>query len=563
MPGHIKKSTGPDPDPTEYLFISHEQKMKDQAKPYDPKTSCWVPNDKEGFVEGEIQGTKGDLITVCAGGETKDWKKDLVNQVNPPKFEKCEDMSNLTYLNDPSVLYNLKIRYVNKLIYTYSGLFCIAVNPYKRYPIYTNRVVKIYQGKRRNEVPPHIFAISDGAYMDMLQVGENQSMLITGESGAGKTENTKKVLSYFANVGATTKKKKEGEKEKPNLEDQIIQTNPVLEAFGNAKTTRNDNSSRFGKFIRIHFQPNGKLSGADIEVYLLEKARVISQQSLERSYHILYEMMSDQIKELKHAFDVLGFSKPEVENVYKVTSTVMHLGERKFKQRGREEQAEPDGTEEHHLKVGAEFVAKGMNVAQCNYGVGAMAKALFDRVFRWLVTKCNVTLETGLKRASFIGVLDIAGFEIFDYNGFEQICINFCNEKLQQFFNHHMFVLEQEEYKREGINWTFVDFGMDLQACIELFEKKMGVLSILEEESMFPKATDKSFAEKLNANHLGKSPVFIKPKPPKPGQPEAHFAIVHYAGTVSYNLTGWLEKNKDPLNDTLVDQFKKGSNELI
>nr|XP_053645276.1 myosin heavy chain, muscle-like [Cherax quadricarinatus] len=617
MPGHVKKSTGPDPDPTEFLFISAEQKIIDQSKPYDPKKSCWVPNEKEGFVEGEIQNTKGDLITVYAGGETKDWKKDLVGQVNPPKFEKCEDMSNLTYLNDPSVLYNLKARYVARLIYTYSGLFCIAINPYKRYPIYTNRVVKIYQGKRRNEVPPHLFAIADGAYMNMMQLGENQSMLITGESGAGKTENTKKVLSYFANVGATTKKK--GEAEKPNLEDQIVQTNPVLEAFGNAKTVRNDNSSRFGKFIRIHFQPNGKLAGADIEVYLLEKARVISQQSLERSYHIFYEMMSDQIPMIKpmcflsddiydyhyvsqgkvtvpsiddgedmqfchDAFDILGFSATEVENVYKVTATVMHMGEMKFKQRGREEQAEADGTEvgkkvaellgvegddlyknitKPKIKVGAEFVAKGMNVNQCNYSVGALAKGIFDRVFKYLVAKCNQTLETGQKRASFIGVLDIAGFEIFDYNGFEQICINFCNEKLQQFFNHHMFVLEQEEYKKEGINWAFVDFGMDLAACIELFEKKMGILSILEEESMFPKATDKSFQEKLNANHLGKSPVFIKPKPPKPGQCEGHFAIVHYAGTVTYNLSGWLEKNKDPLNDTVVDQLKKSNNELV
>ncbi|XP_042212122.1 myosin heavy chain, muscle-like isoform X1 [Homarus americanus] len=617
MPGHVKKSTGPDPDPSEFLFISREMKMKDQTKPYDAKKSCWVPDPKEGFVEGLIQGTKGDLVTVMANGETKSWKKDLVGQVNPPKYEKCEDMSNLTYLNDASVLYNLKSRYVAKLIYTYSGLFCIAVNPYKRYPIYTNRTVKIYQGKRRNEVPPHLFAISDGAYMNMMQGGENQSMLITGESGAGKTENTKKVLSYFANVGATTKKS--GEESKQNLEDQIIQTNPVLEAFGNAKTTRNDNSSRFGKFIRIHFQQNGKLSGADIEVYLLEKARVISQQPAERSYHIFYEMMSDQIKELKpscllsddiydyhyvsqgkvtvpsiddgedmqfchDAFDILGFNPTEISNVYKVTAAVMHMGEMKFKQRGREEQAEADGTEvgdkvatllgtdgddlyrnitKPKIKVGAEFVAKGMNVNQCNYSIGALAKGLFDRVFKFLVQKCNVTLETGLKRAMFIGVLDIAGFEIFDYNGFEQICINFCNEKLQQFFNHHMFVLEQEEYKKEGINWAFVDFGMDLQACIELFEKKMGLLSILEEESMFPKATDKTFQEKLNVNHLGKSPVFIKPKPPKAGQPEAHFAIVHYAGTVSYNLSGWLEKNKDPLNDTVVDQLKKSSNELV
>jgi len=168
-----------------------------------------------------------------------------------------------------------------------------------------------------------------------------------------------------------------------------------------------------------------------------------------------------------------------------------------------------------------------------------------------------------MKRAMFIGVLDIAGFEIFDFNGFEQICINFCNEKLQQFFNHHMFVLEQEEYKAEGINWVFVDFGMDLQACIELFEKKLGLLAILEEESMFPKATDKSFEEKLKSNHLGKSTVFIKPKPPKAGEAEGHFAIVHYAGTVTYNLSGWLEKNKDPLNDTVVDQLKKSSSSLV
>ncbi|XP_069185690.1 myosin heavy chain, muscle isoform X43 [Procambarus clarkii] len=618
MPGHIvMKSTGPDPDPTEYLYVSLEQKRIDQTKPYDAKKACWVPCEKEGFVLGEIQGTKGDLVTVgLSGGETKNFKKDLVNQVNPPKFEKCEDMSNLTYLNDASVLYNLKCRYVTKLIYTYSGLFCVAINPYKRYPIYTNRVVKIYQGKRRNEVPPHIFAISDGAYMDMLQNHENQSMLITGESGAGKTENTKKVIAYFANVGASTKKKPEEKKQ--NLEDQIVQTNPVLEAFGNAKTVRNDNSSRFGKFIRIHFGPSGKLSGADIETYLLEKARVISQQPLERSYHMFYQIMSDQIKHMKSmcylsndihdyhivsqgkvtvasiddkedmqftddAFDVLGFSKEEKENVYKVTASVMHFGELKFKQRGREEQAEAEGTQEGEIigklmgiegadlyknltkpkiKVGNEFVTQGRNKDQVNYSVGALAKAIYDRTFKQLVKKCNVTLETGQKRVMFIGVLDIAGFEIFDFNGFEQLCINFTNEKLQQFFNHHMFVLEQEEYKREGINWVFIDFGLDLQACIELIEKPLGILSILEEESMFPKATDKSFEEKLKANHLGKSPNFIKPKPPKPGCAEAHFAIVHYAGTVPYNLTGWLEKNKDPLNDTVVDQIKKATNQL-
>ncbi|KAL0119527.1 hypothetical protein PUN28_007766 [Cardiocondyla obscurior] len=617
-----KAQEGEDPDPTPYLFVSLEQKRIDQTKPYDAKKACWVPDEKEGYLLGEIKATKGDVVSVgLPGGETRDYKKDQLQQVNPPKYEKCEDMSNLTYLNDASVLHNLKQRYYAKLIYTYSGLFCVAINPYKRFPVYTSRCAKLYRGKRRSEVPPHIFAISDGAYVNMLTNNENQSMLITGESGAGKTENTKKVIAYFATVGASTKKDKEdsGSQKKGSLEDQVVQTNPVLEAFGNAKTVRNDNSSRFGKFIRIHFGPSGKLAGADIETYLLEKARVISQQALERSYHIFYQMMSGSVKGLKEmcllsnnitdyyfvsqgkttipglddgdelvvtdqAFDVLGFTQEEKDDIYKITAAVMHMGGMKFKQRGREEQAEADGTEEGErvakllgcdcadlyknllkprIKVGNEFVTQGRNKDQVAYSVGAMSKAMFDRLFKWLVKKCNETLDTKQKRQHFIGVLDIAGFEIFDFNSFEQLCINFTNEKLQQFFNHHMFILEQEEYKREGIEWTFIDFGMDLQQTIDLLEKPMGILSILEEESMFPKATDKTFEEKLNNNHLGKSPNYLKPKPPKPGQQAAHFAIGHYAGNVPYNITGWLEKNKDPLNDTVVDQFKKSTNKLL
>ncbi|KXJ68998.1 hypothetical protein RP20_CCG000603 [Aedes albopictus] len=607
---------GGDPDPSEWLFISEEMKRADQSKPYDAKKACWVPDEAEGYLLGEIKATKGELVTVALpGGETKDFKKDLVGQVNPPKYEKCEDMSNLTYLNDASVLHNLRERYRARLIYTYSGLFCIVINPYKRWPLYTLRVAKMYRGKRRNEVPPHLFAISDGAYVNMLTNKENQSMLITGESGAGKTENTKKVIAYFATIGAS-KKDTEG---KPSLEDQVVQTNPVLEAYGNAKTVRNDNSSRFGKFIRIHFTASGKLAGADIETYLLEKARVISQQTLERSYHIFYQMMSGSVKGLKEmcflsndiydyhnvaqgkvtipnvddgeecrltdeAFDILGFTQDEKDNIYRITSAVMHMGGMKFKQKGREEQAEADGIEEGdrvakllgcvtddlyknllkpRIKVGTEYVTKGQNKDQVYNAVGALCKGIFDRLFKWLVKKCNETLDTKQKRAQFIGVLDIAGFEIFDFNGFEQLCINFTNEKLQQFFNHHMFVLEQEEYKKEGINWAFIDFGMDLLACIELIEKPMGILSILEEESMFPKATDQTFAEKLMNNHLGKSPPFMKPRPPKPGIPAGHFAIGHYAGVVSYNITGWLEKNKDPLNDTVVEQFKKGENALL
>ena len=528
MPGHIKRGgTGePDPDPTPFLFVTYEEKQKDLAKPYDPKKSCWFPLKEGGFAEGIIEATEGDKVVVKAGGEKVLLKKDQVQQVNPPKFERCEDMSNLTYLNEASVLHNLKARYVSKLIYTYSGLFCVAINPYKRFPIYTATAVKIYFGKRRNEVPPHIFAIADGAYQSMINHGKNQSILVTGESGAGKTENTKKVIGYFAEIAAGSDKAKA---EKVSLEDQIVQTNPVLEAFGNAKTVRNDNSSRFGKFIRIHFNQFGKVSGADMEVYLLEKSRITFQQSNERCYHIFYNLMSDAVSTVKkdcaltnnirdyhyvsqgkitvesiddkedmsfvdEAFDILGFTKREKTDVYKLTACVMHLGEMKFKKKSsKDDQAEPDeekaakniaqliGSDADKLyenfvrpkiKVGAEWVTKGQNVGQASNSVSAIGRALFEKLFRHLVDRCNETLvNPTMKRISFIGVLDIAGFEIFDYNGFEQLCINFCNEKLQQFFNHHMFVLEQEEYMKEGIDWAMVDFGMDLQQCIDMFER--------------------------------------------------------------------------------------------
>merc|ERR1712242_173495 len=502
----------------------------------------------------------GTKATVMCGHEKKVFKSEQIGQVNPPKFEKCEDMANLTYLNDASVFWNLKVRFQAKLIYTYSGLFCIVVNPYKRYPIYTGTVVKMYLGKRRNEVPPHLWAITETAYRNMLQNGKNQSMLITGESGAGKTENTKKVISYLAMVATSGKKTST---KKVSLEDQIVATNPILESYGNAKTSRNDNSSRFGKFIRIHFNSAGKLAGCDIESYLLEKSRITQQQEVERSYHIFYQLLqpfvptmkakcllSDDIydysyvsqgkvtvasiddnEELEYtdsAFDIIGFSNQEKWDCFKLTAAVMSCGEIKFKQKGRDDQAEMDeldyprkvaelmGCNMHELlkafckpkiKVGAEWVTKQTSCESAQNGVGGIARSCFDRLFKWLIIKCNETLiDPTMKKANFCAVLDIAGFEIFEYNGFEQISINFVNEKLQQFFNHHMFVVEQEEYVKEGIDREMVDFGMDLAACIIMFEKPMGIWAILEEESLFPKATDKSFEEKLKAS-LGKLPV--------------------------------------------------------
>merc|ERR1712190_107078 len=636
MPGHIKLVKGAvDPDPTDFLWPTMDMKKEDQAKPYDPKASVWIQDPKtHGYKEGLLEsgditqlGMEGaDLsvkMTVAVAHEKFTLKAGEVGRVNPPKFEKCEDMVNLTYLNDASVFWNLKTRYQAKLIHTYSGLFVVVVNPYKRYPLYTHRVCKIYLGKRRNECPPHLWAIAEGAYRNMLQNKKDNAMLITGESGAGKTENTKKVITYLAMVATGAGKKSE---KKVSLEDQIVATNPILESYGNAKTARNDNSSRFGKFIRIHFTSSGKLCGCDIVSYLLEKSRITEQQEVERSYHIFYQLLQpygdnicpgglrakcfvsadiydyiyvsqgktkvdsiDDDEELLYtedAFNVLGFAVQEKFDCYVLTAAVMTCGGIVYETKGRDDQAEIADMSldsfpgkaaagfgvdakalfkafcKPRIKVGTEWVTKGQTCEQATMATGDIARACFDRIFKWLIIKCNDTLiDPTMKKANFCAVLDIAGFEIFEYNGFEQISINFVNEKLQQFFNHHMFVVEQEEYVAEGIDWAMVDFGMDLAACIIMFEKPMGVWAILEEESLFPKATDKTFEDKLKAQHLGKSAPFAKPQ--SKTDKNAHFAIIHYAGTVSYNVTGWLEKNKDPVNDTVVDILKNASNALF
>ncbi|OPJ72146.1 hypothetical protein AV530_007881 [Patagioenas fasciata monilis] len=557
-----------------YLRKSEKERTEAQNQPFDAKTCCFVADPEVEYTKGKIKAAQDGKITVeTEDGRTVTVKPDDVYAMNPPKFDRIEDVAMLTHLHEPAVLYNLKDRYTSWMIYLF-------------------------------------FPLTDR---------ENQSILITGESGAGKTVNTKRVIQYFATIAASGDlAKKKGSCMKGTLEDQIISANPLLEAFGNAKTVRNDNSSRFGKFIRIHFGTSGKLASGDIETYLLEKSRVTFQLKAERSYHIFYQILSNKKPELLEmllittnpydypfisqgeisvasiddqeelvatdaAIDILGFSSNERMGIYKLTGAIMHYGNMKFKQKPHEEQAEPDGTAGAdkaaylmglnsadllkafcypRVKVGNEYVIKGQTVDQVHQAVNAISKSVYEKLFLWMVMRINQQLDTKLSRQHFIGVLDIAGFEIFEFNSLEQLCINFTNEKLQQFFNHHMFVLEQEEYKKEGIEWEFIDFGMDLAACIELIEKPLGIFSILEEECMFPKATDTSFKNKLYDQHLGKSSNFQKPKPGK-GKAEAHFSLVHYAGTVDYNITGWLEKNKDPLNETVVGLYQKSSMKIL
>uniref|UniRef100_A0AAY5K1L8 Myosin motor domain-containing protein n=1 Tax=Esox lucius TaxID=8010 RepID=A0AAY5K1L8_ESOLU len=599
-----------------FLRKPEKERIEAQTAPFDSKNACFVPDPKELYLKGLVTGRKDGNCTVnvkLPDGTVQ------VRPMNPPKYDKIEDMAMMTYLNEATVLYNLKERYAAWMIYTYSGLFCVTVNPYKWLPVYDAEVVAAYRGKKRVEAPPHIFSVSDNGFQFMQIDKENQSVLITGESGAGKTVNTKRVIQYFATIAVSggEKKKQDPGKMQGSLEDQIIAANPLLEAYGNAKTVRNDNSSRFGKFIRIHFQ-GPKLAKADIETYLLEKSRVTFQLPDERGYHIFFQMMTGHKPEIVEmsllttnpydfpmcsqgqitvnsiddkveleatddAITILGFTNEEKMSIYKLTGAVIHHGNMHFKQKQREEQAEPDGTEVADkiaylmglnsaemlkclcypkVKVGNEYVTKGQTVPQVNNAVSALSKSVYERMFLWMVVRINEMLDTKQPRQFYIGVLDIAGFEIFDFNTLEQLCINFTNEKLQQFFNHTMFVLEQEEYKKEGIIWEFIDFGMDLAQCIELIEKPMGIFSILEEECMFPKASDTTFKNKLYDQHLGKCKVFEKPKPVK-GKVEAHFALVHYAGTVDYNITGWLDKNKDPLNDSVCQLYGKSSVKLL
>ncbi|KAG7244616.1 hypothetical protein INR49_029635, partial [Caranx melampygus] len=509
-----------------YLRKPERERIEAQNTPFDAKTAYFVSEPTEMYLKGKLVKKEGGKAS----------------------FDKIEDMAMMTHLSEPAVLYNLKERYAAWMIYTYSGLFCVTVNPYKWLPVYDAVVVTGYRGKKRIEAPPHIFSISDNAYH--------------GESGAGKTVNTKRVIQYFATIAVASGKKTEQVpgKMQGSLEDQIIAANPLLEAYGNAKTVRNDNSSRFGKFIRIHFGTSGKLASADIETYLLEKSRVTFQLSAERSYHIFYQLATGHKPELIEgllittnpydfpmisqgeitvksindveefiatdtAIDILGFTAEEKMGIYKLTGAVMHHGNMKFKQKQREEQAEPDGTEEAdkiaylmglnsadmlkalcypRVKVGNEMVVKGQTVPQVHNAVMALCKSVYEKMFLWMVVRINEMLDTKQPRNFFIGVLDIAGFEIFD---------------------------------------------------------PMGIFSILEEECMFPKASDMTFKSKLYDQHLGKSTPFQKPKPAK-GKAEAHFSLVHYAGTVDYNVVGWLDKNKDPLNDSVVQLYQKSSENL-
>ena len=461
--------------------------------------------------------------------------------------------------------------------------------------------MKQYSQARIGELPPHIFAIAEAAYYNMRTLGENQSVIISGESGAGKTESTKLILQYLTAITSN----------QDWVEQQIMEANTILESFGNAKTVRNNNSSRFGKFLQVHFDKTNHIVGASLVNYLLEKSRVVSQAMDERNYHCFYQLCAgataeertkykllkaDQFhylsqskcvsipgtddaklfEQLKLAFTVMNCTPEEVDGIFRILSAILHLGNAKFQADETGDKSSVVNTDSIDaaaslLEVDAaglsealcyrSIVVRGeqskipLNVDQSKDNRDSIAKALYSRLFDWIVLYINNSTMPKGDSSSFIGVLDIFGFELFKVNSFEQFCINFANEKLQQFFTNYIFKLEQAEYDREGIKWDKVDFT-DNSECIEMIEGKTGILSLLDEESKFPKSTDQTLLDKLHEK-TAKNKLYVKPR-----QAVLQFGVIHYAGEVTYEVGGFLDKNKDEASELIFELLLKSKNDL-
>ncbi|KAL1565429.1 Myosin-1 [Salvia divinorum] len=533
-----------------------------------------------------IQTTGNNSVITLPEGKVLQVSSETLIPANPDILDGVDDLMQLSYLNEPSVLYNLQYRYDRDLIYTKAGPVLVAVNPFKKVLLYGNDYIEAY--KRKSLDNPHVYAITDTSMREMIRDEVNQSIIISGESGAGKTETAKIAMQYLAALGGGS-----------GIEYEILKTNPILEAFGNAKTLRNDNSSRFGKLIEIHFSETGKISGAKIQTFLLEKSRVVQCSEGERSYHIFYQLCAgaspslreklnlknaDEFKYLRQsncftisgvddaeqfrivldALDIVHVSKEDQDSVFAMLAAVLWLGDVSFTSIDSENHVEPVideglttvatliGCKVEELKLALstrkmrvgrrnDTIVQKLTLAQAMDTRDALAKSIYSCLFDWLVEQINKSLAVGKRRTGrSISILDIYGFESFERNSFEQFCINYANERLQQHFNRHLFKLEQEEYIQDGIDWAKVEFE-DNQDCLNLFEKKpLGLQSLLDEESTFPNGTDLSFANKLK-QHLSANPCFQ-------GEREKAFRVRHYAGEVTYDTTGFLEKNRDLLH---------------
>ncbi|KAJ3558053.1 hypothetical protein NM688_g1142 [Phlebia brevispora] len=601
---------------------------------YSKGTQVWFPDKELSWISGEVTSVtrnpddsiKLELAINTTVKEIKDGKEGLPPLRNPPLLETADDLATLSHLNEPSVLHTIRNRYAQHSIYTYSGIVLIAVNPFQRVTLYGPEIIQAYSGRRRGELEPHLFAIAEDAYTAMSRDGTGQTIIVSGESGAGKTESAKFIMRYIASVNPPGEEGKGRTKtsldESSEVERQILATNPVLEAFGNAKTTRNDNSSRFGKYIQILFDGKQEIVGARIRTYLLERSRVVFQPLTERNYHIFYQLCAgapskerkdlgldtdvskfhylkqggpsstpingvddaEEFRTTQTALSTIGIGIEKQWAVFKLLAALLHLGNIQISQTRNDsniDDADPalqtatrflgvpladfkKWTVKKQITTRSEKIITSLNGAQALVVRDSVAKFVYACLFEWLVAIVNESLageggEAASKAEMFIGVLDIYGFEHFKKNSFEQFSINYANEKLQQEFNAHVFKLEQEEYMREKINWTFIDFS-DNQPCIDVIEGKLGVLALLDEESRLPAGTDASFLQKLN-NQLDKPENKTVFKKPRFGN--SAFTIAHYALDVTYEVENFLEKNRDTVPDEHMTLLMGTSNTFL
>ncbi|XP_039176419.1 unconventional myosin-Vb-like isoform X2 [Crotalus tigris] len=577
---------------------------------YSQYTRVWIPDPEEVWKSAEIirNYKEGDkTLRLKLEDETileypvdpKENKFPFLR--NPDILVGENDLTALSYLHEPAVLHNLKLRFLeSNHIYTYCGIVLVAINPYEQLPIYGQDVIYAYSGQNMGDMDPHIFAVAEEAYKQMARDEKNQSIIVSGESGAGKTVSAKYAMRFFASVG--------GSSSESNIEEKVLASSPIMEAIGNAKTTRNDNSSRFGKYIQIGFDKRYRIIGANMRTYLLEKSRVVFQAAGERNYHIFYQLCASaalpELKDLslvdakdffytslggdtslegvddaedfektRQAFALLGVKESYQTTIFKILAAILHLGNVDFRSERDGESCSITNQDEHlhhfcrllgvelsqmehwlcHRKLvtTSETYTKNMSLQQAVNARNALAKHIYAQLFNWIVQHINKALHTTVKQHSFIGVLDIYGFETFEYNSFEQFCINYANEKLQQQFNSHVFKLEQDEYMKEQIPWTLIDF-YDNQPCIDLIEAKLGILDLLDEECKVPKGTDENWAQKLYDRH-GSSQHFQKPR-----MSNMAFIIVHFADKVEYYCEGFLEKNRDTVHEEQINILKAG-----
>ncbi|XP_061452036.1 unconventional myosin-Va isoform X2 [Rhineura floridana] len=582
---------------------------------YTKYARIWIPDPEVVWKSAELlkDYKSGDKVLHLRVEDGKDLQyslhpksKELPPLRNPDILVGENDLTALSYLHEPAVLHNLKVRFIDsKLIYTYCGIVLVAINPYEQLPIYGEDIINAYSGQNMGDMDPHIFAVAEEAYKQMARDERNQSIIVSGESGAGKTVSAKYAMRYFATVS--------GSASEANVEEKVLASNPIMESIGNAKTTRNDNSSRFGKYIEIGFDKRYRITGANMRTYLLEKSRVVFQAEEERNYHIFYQLCAsatlpefktlrldnadyfhytkqggspvidgiDDAKEMmntRRACMLLGIVDSCQMGIFQILAAILHLGNVAFTSRDADSCTIPAKHEplnifcdlmgveyeqmahwlcHRKLATATETYIKPISKLQAINARDALAKHIYARLFNWIVDHVNKALHSTMKQHSFIGVLDIYGFETFEINSFEQFCINYANEKLQQQFNMHVFKLEQEEYMREQIPWTLIDF-YDNQPCINLIEAKMGVLDLLDEECKMPKGSDNSWAQKLYNTHLNKSALFEKPR-----MSNKAFIIQHFADKVEYQCEGFLEKNKDTVYEEQIKVLKSSKFKML